>query len=79
MMANALTDFPLPDSPTSATVRSRGMTNETSSTALTGALDALMKSTVRFFTSSKLSEMLAMGGGERRVAMLQNCFLESTQ
>ena len=78
-MASALTDLPLPDSPTNATVRSRGMTNETSSTARTGALDALMKSTVRFLTSNKLSEMWASGGGVRRVAMLQIFWNERTQ
>ena len=70
-MARALTDLPLPDSPTNATVRSRGMTKETSSTARTGDLEALMKSTVSFLTSNKLSEMFAMGGGYRRVAMLK--------
>jgi hypothetical protein len=32
-------------------------------------LEALMKSTVRFFTSNKLSEMLAKGGGVLRVAI----------
>jgi hypothetical protein len=69
MMAKALTDLPLPDSPTNATVRSRGMTKETDSTARTGALEALMKSTVRFLTSNKLSEICAMGGGYLRVAM----------
>ena len=69
MMAKALTDLPLPDSPTKATVRSRGMTNDTSSTARTGALDALMKSTVRFLTSNKLSEICVKGGGVLRVAI----------
>jgi hypothetical protein len=69
MMANALTDLPLPDSPTKATVRSRGITNETLSTARTGALEALMKSIVRFLTSNKLSEIWAIGGGDLRVAI----------
>jgi hypothetical protein len=69
MMAKALTDLPLPDSPTKATVLSLGMTNDTSDTALTGALEALMKSTVRLLTSNKLSEMLAKGGGFLRVAI----------
>jgi hypothetical protein len=45
------------------------MTKETDSTARTGALEALMKSTVRFLTSNKLSEIWAMGGGYLRVAM----------
>jgi hypothetical protein len=70
MMAKALTDLPLPDSPTNATVRSRGMTKDTSSTARTGALEALMKSTVRFLTSNKLSEICVKGGGVLRVAMM---------